>query len=56
MEILGISLVTNAAAGMKKGTASNGKLSAPLITFCARICASNMSRCHIRVTPDSSSA
>jgi hypothetical protein len=42
-------------ASMKNGTASSGKLSAPLITFCARICASNRSRCHISATPDSSS-
>ena len=46
----------NSPASMKKGTASSGKLSAPLTTFCARICASNMSRCHISATPDSSSA
>ena len=31
-------------ASMKNGTASSGKLSAPSITFCARICASKMSR------------
>jgi hypothetical protein len=31
-------------ASMKKGTAISGKLSAPLIMFCAMICASNMSR------------
>lgn len=42
-------------ASMKKGTASNGKLSAPLMTFCARICASKRSRCHIRATPHRSS-
>ena len=42
-------------ASMKNGTASNGKLSAPLIRFCARICASNRFRCHISATPDSSS-
>ncbi len=42
-------------ASMKKGTASSGKLLLPSITFCARICASNMSRCHISAAPDSSS-
>ena len=41
-------------ASMKKGTASSGKLSAPLMTFCARICASNMSMCHISAAPHSS--
>jgi hypothetical protein len=43
-------------ASMKNGTARSGKLSAPLITFCARICASNRSRCHISATPVASSA
>lgn len=43
-------------ANMKNGTASSGKLSAPLTTFCARICASNRSRCHISATPLMSSA
>jgi hypothetical protein len=43
-------------ASMKNGTASSGKLSAPLITFCARICASNISRCTISATPQASSA
>ncbi|MCY1551451.1 hypothetical protein D9M68_877840 [compost metagenome] len=43
-------------ASMKKGTASNGNESAPLTTFCARICASNRSRCHISATPDTSNA
>ncbi len=43
-------------ASMKKGTASRGKLLAPSSTFCARICASNRSRCHIRAVPESSSA
>ena len=43
-------------ASMKNGTASSGKLSAPLMTFCARICASNMSMWIIRTTPDTSSA
>src|SRR5512133_3336078 len=42
-------------ASMKKGTASSGKLLAPSITFCARICASNMSMCHIRAAPQASS-
>ena len=42
-------------ASMKNGTASSGKLSAPLITFCARICASNRFMCHINATPDTSS-
>jgi hypothetical protein len=43
-------------ASMKKGTASSGKLSAPLMKFCARIWASNRSSCHIRPTPLASSA
>src|SRR5262249_15555192 len=42
-------------ASMKNGTASSGKLSAPLMTFCARICGSNRFRCHIKATPDTSS-
>ena len=41
-------------ASMKNGTASRGKLLAPSITFCARICASNMSKCHIKAAPHSS--
>ena len=40
-------------ASMKKGTASKGKLLEPSMMFCARICASNMSRCHIRAAPES---
>ncbi|MNV64811.1 hypothetical protein D3C71_1574730 [compost metagenome] len=43
-------------ASMKNGTASSGKLSAPPMTFCARICESKMSRCHISATPLASSA
>src|SRR3990167_6574744 len=43
-------------ASMKKGTASSGKLLAPSITFCARICASNMFICHISAAPHSSRA
>ena len=42
-------------ASMKKGTASSGKLLEPSIRFCARICASNMFRCHISAAPHSSS-
>src|SRR5215218_6176227 len=43
-------------ASMKKGTASSGKLLAPSITFCARICASNMFMCHISAAPQASRA
>ena len=43
-------------ASMKKGTAISGKLSAPLITFCATIWASNRSMLYISATPHSSSA
>ena len=42
-------------ASMKKGTASSGKLLAPSMVFCARICASNMSMCHISAAPQASS-
>src|SRR3954462_14707738 len=42
-------------ASMKKATASSGKLLAPSMVFCARICASNMSMCHIRAAPQASS-
>ena len=41
-------------ANMKNGTANNGKLLAPSITFCARICASNMFMCHISAAPHNS--
>ena len=43
-------------ASRKKGTAISEKLSAPLITFCAMICASNMSRWIIIAMPETSSA
>src|SRR3954468_2861041 len=42
-------------ASMKKGTASSGKLLAPSMVFCARICASNMFMCHISAAPQASS-
>src|SRR5437762_9650531 len=42
-------------ASMKNGTASRGKLLAPSIVFCARICASNMFMCHISAAPHASS-
>ena len=43
-------------ASMKKGMAISGKLSAPLMTFCATIWASNMSIVLIRATPQTISA
>jgi hypothetical protein len=43
-------------ASMKKGTASSGKLSAPLIRFCARIWVSNWPSQAISATPHTSSA
>jgi hypothetical protein len=43
-------------ASMKNGTASSGKLLAPSIVFCARICASNMFMCHISAAPHASRA
>ena len=43
-------------ASMKNGTAISGKLSAPLMKFCAMICASKMSRWYISATPQMSSA
>src|SRR6266542_4446695 len=43
-------------ASMKNGTAISGKLSAPLIRFCAMICASNMLSWYIIATPQTSSA
>src|SRR5881398_2480040 len=42
-------------ASMKNGTASSGKLLAPSMVFCARICASNMFMCHISAAPQASS-
>ena len=33
--------------------ANNGKLLEPSMMFCAKICASNMFRCHIRAAPHS---
>src|SRR3954462_14507962 len=42
-------------ASMKKATASSGKLLAPSIVFCARICGSNMFMCHISAAPQASS-
>ena len=38
-------------ANMKNGTASKGKLLEPSMMFCAKICASNMFRCHISAAP-----
>ena len=42
----------NSPASMKKGTAINGKLSAPLIKFCDTIWVSKLSKCNISATPD----
>src|SRR3954467_12811210 len=42
-------------ASMKKGTANSGKLLAPSIVFCARICGSNMFKCNISAAPHTSS-
>ena len=35
------------------GTARRGKLLDPSIKFCAKICASNMFKCHISAAPHS---
>src|SRR6185369_433479 len=43
-------------ASMKKGTAINGKLSAPLMMFCATICESKMSSECISAMPHTISA
>ena len=43
-------------ASMKNGMAISGKLSAPLMTFCATIWASNMSIVLISATPQTISA
>src|SRR5215471_17223353 len=46
----------NSPASMKKGTAIKGKLSAPLMMFCATICESNMLSECINATPQTISA
>ena len=43
-------------ANRKNGTAISGKLSAPLMMFCAMICESKMSKCTINAMPHTISA
>ena len=43
-------------ASMKNGTAISGKLSAPLMMFCATICESKISSWYISATPQTISA